>query len=315
MNPNYLDFEQPIADLEVKIEELQHVGSGAELNLSSQLDELRAKSLKLTEKIFSNLSPWDVVRVARHPLRPYSLDYIPLVFEDFDELHGDRHFGDDKAIVGGLARLNGEPVMVIGQEKGRSVKDKVYRNFGMPKPEGYRKALRLMEMAERFQIPVVTLIDTPGAYPGIDSEERGISESIATNLAVMSRLRTPIVSVVIGEGSSGGALGIGVADHLAMLQYATYFVISPEGCANIIWKSTEFAADAAAAMGVTSEKLQELGIVDASIKEPLGGAHRNKQLMAERIREHLVLEIDKLKTMSTDDMLEARYARLLAYGN
>jgi acetyl-CoA carboxylase carboxyl transferase subunit alpha len=315
MNPNYLDFEQPIADLEVKIEELQHVGSGAELNLSSQLDELRAKSLKLTEKIFSNLSPWDVVRVARHPLRPYSLDYIPLVFEDFDELHGDRHFGDDKAIVGGLARLNGEPVMVIGQEKGRSVKDKVYRNFGMPKPEGYRKALRLMEMAERFQVPVVTLIDTPGAYPGIDSEERGISESIATNLAVMSRLRTPIVSVVIGEGSSGGALGIGVADHLAMLQYATYFVISPEGCANIIWKSTEFAADAAAAMGVTSEKLQELGIVDASIKEPLGGAHRNKQLMAERIREHLVLEIDKLKTMSTDDMLEARYARLLAYGN
>jgi acetyl-CoA carboxylase carboxyl transferase subunit alpha len=315
MNPNYLDFEQPIADLEVKIEELQHVGSGAELNLTRQLDELRAKSRKLTEKIFSNLSPWDVVRVARHPLRPYSLDYIPLVFEDFDELHGDRHFGDDKAIVGGLARLNGDPVMVIGQEKGRSVKDKVYRNFGMPKPEGYRKALRLMEMAERFQIPVVTLIDTPGAYPGIDSEERGISESIATNLAVMSRLKTPIVSVVIGEGSSGGALGIGVADHLAMLQYATYFVISPEGCANIIWKSTEFAADAAAAMGVTSEKLQELGIVDASIKEPLGGAHRNKELMAERIREHLVTEIGKLKAMSPDDMLEARYARLLAYGN
>jgi acetyl-CoA carboxylase carboxyl transferase subunit alpha len=315
MNPNYLDFEQPIADLEVKIEELQHVGSGAELNLTQQLDELRAKSRKLTEKIFSNLSPWDVVRVARHPLRPYSLDYIPLVFEDFDELHGDRCFGDDKAIVGGLARLNGEPVMVIGQEKGRSVKDKVYRNFGMPKPEGYRKALRLMEMAERFQIPVVTLIDTPGAYPGIDSEERGISESIATNLAVMSRLKTPIVSVVIGEGSSGGALGIGVADHLAMLQYATYFVISPEGCANIIWKSSEFAADAAAAMGVTSEKLQELGIVDASIKEPLGGAHRNKELMAERIREHLVTEIGKLKAMSPDDMLEARYARLLAYGN
>lgn len=315
MNPNYLDFEQPIADLEVKIEELQHVGSGAELNLTRQLDELRAKSRKLTEKIFSNLSPWDVVRVARHPLRPYTLDYIPLVFDDFDELHGDRHFGDDKAIVGGLARLNGDPVMVIGQEKGRSVKDKVYRNFGMPKPEGYRKALRLMEMAERFQIPVVTLIDTPGAYPGIDSEERGISESIATNLAVMSRLKTPIVSVVIGEGSSGGALGIGVADHLAMLQYATYFVISPEGCANIIWKSTEFAADAAAAMGVTSEKLQELGIVDASIEEPLGGAHRNKELMAERIRDHLVTEIGKLKAMSPDDMLEARYARLLAYGN
>jgi acetyl-CoA carboxylase carboxyl transferase subunit alpha len=315
MNPNYLDFEQPIAELEVKIEELRHVGSGAELNLSSELDELKAKSSKLTEKIFSNLSPWDVVRVARHPLRPYTLDYLPLIFDDFDELHGDRHFGDDKAIVGGIARLNGESVMVIGQEKGRSVKDKVYRNFGMPKPEGYRKALRLMETAERFGLPVITLIDTPGAYPGIDSEERGISESIATNLAVMSRLRTPIVSVVIGEGSSGGALGIGVADHLAMLQYATYFVISPEGCANIIWKSSEFASDAAAAMGVTSDKLKELGIVDASIPEPLGGAHRDAPLMAERIREHVAGELDKLKAMSMDDMLEARFARLLAYGN
>ncbi|EAQ96991.1 acetyl-CoA carboxylase carboxyltransferase subunit alpha [Congregibacter litoralis] len=315
MNPNYLDFEQPIAELEVKIEELRHVGSGAELNLSSELDELKGKSIKLTEKIFSNLSPWDVVRVARHPLRPYTLDYLPLIFEDFDELHGDRRFGDDKAIVGGVARLNGEAVMVIGQEKGRSVKDKVYRNFGMPKPEGYRKALRLMETAERFSLPVITLIDTPGAYPGIDSEERGISESIATNLAVMSRLKTPIVSVVIGEGSSGGALGIGVADHLAMLQYATYFVISPEGCANIIWKSSEFASDAAAAMGVTSEKLKELGIVDASIEEPLGGAHRDAPLMGQRIREHVSAELEKLKAMSIDDMLEARYARLLAYGN
>ncbi|MFT4769618.1 MAG: acetyl-CoA carboxylase carboxyl transferase subunit alpha [Glaciecola sp.] len=315
MNPNYLDFEQPIAELEVKIEELRHVGSGAKLNLSSELGELKAKSAKLTEKIFSNLSPWDVVRVARHPLRPYTLDYLPLIFDDFDELHGDRHFGDDKAIVGGIARLKGESVMVIGQEKGRSVKDKVFRNFGMPKPEGYRKALRLMETAERFSLPVVTLIDTPGAYPGIDSEERGISESIATNLAVMSRLKTPIVSVVIGEGSSGGALGIGVADHLAMLQYATYFVISPEGCANIIWKSSEFASEAAAAMGVTSEKLKELGIVDASIPEPLGGAHRDAGLMAERIRDHVAGELDKLKAMSTEDMLEARYARLLAYGN
>ncbi|MEE4110520.1 MAG: acetyl-CoA carboxylase carboxyltransferase subunit alpha [Halieaceae bacterium] len=315
MNPNYLDFEQPIADLEVKIEELQHVGSGAELNLSREIEELRAKSAKLTEKIFSNLSPWDIVRVARHPLRPYTLDYIPLVFEEFDELHGDRRFGDDKAIIGGLARLDGEPVMVIGQEKGRAVKDKVYRNFGMPKPEGYRKALRLFELAERFAMPVITLIDTPGAYPGIDSEERGISEAIATNLAVMSRLRTPILSVVIGEGSSGGALGIGVADHLAMLQYATYFVISPEGCANIIWKSTDYAADAAAAMGVTSEKLQELGIVDATINEPLGGAHRNPELMAQRIREHLITELQRLRGMSEEEMLEARYARLLAYGN
>ncbi|MEL7043749.1 MAG: acetyl-CoA carboxylase carboxyltransferase subunit alpha [Pseudomonadota bacterium] len=315
MNPNYLDFEQPIADLEVKIEELQHVGSDAELNLSKEIDELRAKSAKLTEKIFSNLSPWDIVRVARHPLRPYTLDYLPLVFEEFDELHGDRRFGDDKAIVGGVARLNGEPVMVIGQEKGRAVKDKVYRNFGMPKPEGYRKALRLLELAERFAMPVVTLIDTPGAYPGIDSEERGISEAIATNLAVMSRLRTPILSVVIGEGSSGGALGIGVADHLAMLQYATYFVISPEGCANIIWKSSDFAADAAAAMGVTSEKLQELGIVDATIPEPLGGAHRNLEEMALRIRDHAAEHLDRLRAMSIEDMLDARYSRLLAYGN
>ena len=315
MNPNYLDFEQPIADLEVKIEELQHVGSGAELNLSKEIEELRAKSAKLTEKIFSNLSPWDIVRVARHPLRPYTLDYVPLVFEDFDELHGDRSFGDDKAIVGGVARLDGEPVMVIGQEKGRSVKDKVYRNFGMPKPEGYRKARRLFELAERFALPVITLIDTPGAYPGIDSEERGISEAIATNLAVMSRLRTPILSVVIGEGSSGGALGIGVADHLAMLEYATYFVISPEGCANIIWKSTEYAADAAAAMGVTSEKLQELGIVDATIEEPLGGAHRDPALMARRIREHLIEQLARVRSMGVDTMLDARYARLLAYGN
>lgn len=315
MNPNYLDFEQPIAELEVKIEELQLVGSGAKLNISKEIEDLRAKSERLTEKIFADLTPWDVVKVARHPLRPYSLDYIPRVFEEFDELHGDRRFGDDKAIVGGIARLEGKPVMVIGQEKGRSVKDKVYRNFGMPKPEGYRKALRLMELAERFSMPVVTLIDTPGAYPGIDSEERGISESIATNLAVMSRLKTPIVSVVIGEGSSGGALGIGVGDHLAMLQYATYFVISPEGCANIIWKSTEHAAEAAAAMGVTSEKLQELGIVDDTIPEPLGGAHRNIDLMASRIRAHLLEHLGELREQPLEDMLEKRYQRLLAYGN
>ena len=229
MNPNYLDFEQPIAELEVKIEELQLVGSDNDLNISEEITTLREKSTKLTEKIYSNLSSWDIVKVARHPQRPYSLDYIPLLFTEFDELHGDRSFGDDSAIVGGLARLDGEPVMVIGQEKGRSVQDKVARNFGMPRPEGYRKALRLMELAERFSLPVITLIDTPGAYPGIDSEERGISEAIAQNLAVMSRLRTPIICVVIGEGSSGGALGIGVGDHLAMLQYATYFVISPGG--------------------------------------------------------------------------------------
>jgi len=315
MNPNYLDFEQPIAELEAKIEELRNVGSDADLNLADEIERLQTKSAVLTEKIYADLSPWDIVRVARHPLRPYSLDYIPELFTDFDELHGDRRFGDDKAIVGGVARLNGAPVMVIGQEKGRTVKDKVYRNFGMPKPEGYRKALRLMEMAERFKMPVITLIDTPGAYPGIDSEERGISEAIAQNLAVMSRLKTPIVCVVIGEGSSGGALGIGVGDHLAMLQYSTYFVISPEGCANIIWKSSEFAPDAAAAMGVTSSTLQDLGIVDATIEEPMGGAHRDPTGMAEKIREHVAIQVDKLKAMGTEAMLEARYKRLMSIGS
>jgi len=315
MNPNYLDFEQPIAELEVKIEELQLVGSDAEINISQEIDTLRQKSTKLTEKIYSNLSAWDIVKVARHPLRPYSLDYIPRIFSEFDELHGDRHFGDDRAIVGGIARLDDRPVMVIGQEKGRAVKDKVLRNFGMPKPEGYRKALRLMEMAERFKMPVVTLIDTPGAYPGIDSEERGISESIAQNLAVMSRLATPIVCIVIGEGSSGGALGIGVGDHLAMLQYSTYFVISPEGCANIIWKSSENAPDAAEAMGVTSTILQDLDIVDATIEEPLGGAHRNPELMAERIRSHIIEQLDQLESLPLEDMLNKRYARLMSYGN
>lgn len=315
MNPNYLDFEQPIADLEVKIEELRLVGSDNEINIGEEIETLRAKSTKLTEKIYSNLSAWDTVRVARHPLRPYTMDYLPLVFEEFDELHGDRHFGDDKAIVGGVARLDGRPVMVIGQEKGRAVKDKVLRNFGMPKPEGYRKALRLMETAERFKLPVITLIDTPGAYPGIDSEERGISESIARNLAVMSRLATPIICVVIGEGSSGGALGIGVGDHLVMLQYSTYFVISPEGCANIIWKSSEAAPEAAAAMGVTSSILQELGIVDATIPEPLGGAHRDVALIAERVKAHLVEQLDSLEQLPLADLLAKRYQRLMSYGN
>jgi len=315
MNPNYLDFEQPIAELEVKIEELRLVGSDNEINISSEIENLRVKSTKLTEKIYSNLSAWDIVRVARHPRRPYSLDYISRVFTEFDELHGDRHFGDDKAIVGGIARIDGHPVMVIGQEKGRVVKDKVLRNFGMPKPEGYRKALRLMEMAERFKIPVVTLIDTPGAYPGIDSEERGISEAIAQNLAVMSRLATPIVCIVIGEGSSGGALGIGVGDHLAMLQYSTYFVISPEGCANIIWKDIAKAPEAAAAMGVTSKVLQDLGIVDATIAEPLGGAHRDVELMAERIKAHIVAQLESLQQLPLADLLAKRYQRLMSYGN
>lgn len=315
MNPNYLDFEQPIADLEVKIEELQLVGSDNDINITEEISNLRDKSTRLTEKIYSGLTAWDIVKVARHPKRPYSMDYIPQVFSEFDELHGDRHFADDQAIVGGIARLEGEPVMVIGQEKGRSVQDKVARNFGMPKPEGYRKALRLMETAERFKLPVITLIDTPGAYPGIDSEERGISEAIARNLAVMSRLKTPIICLVIGEGSSGGALGIGVGDHLAMLQYSTYFVISPEGCANIIWKTSDKAPEAAAAMGVTSSVLQDLDIVDATIEEPLGGAHRDPELMAGRIKEHLVAQLSRLQGLPLDEMLEQRYQRLMSYGN
>ena len=315
MNPNFLDFEQPIAELEVKIEELQLVGSDNDLNIGAEIQTLKEKSTKLTEKIYSNLGAWEIVKVARHPQRPYSLDYIPRVFTEFDELHGDRQFADDNAIVGGVARLDGRPVMVVGQEKGRAVKDKVMRNFGMPKPEGYRKAKRLMEMAERFQMPVITLIDTPGAYPGIDSEERGISESIAQNLAVMSRLATPIISVVIGEGSSGGALGIGVGDHLAMLQYSTYFVISPEGCANIIWKTTDKAPDAAEAMGVTSSVLLELGIVDGTVEEPLGGAHRDIDLTAESVKNYLIGQLDQLEQLPLEDLLAKRYQRLMSYGN
>lgn len=315
MNPNYLDFEQPIAELEAKIEELRLVGDDSDLNLSEEVAKLREKSRKLTEKIYGNLSPWDIVRVARHPLRPYGVDYIERIVTDFEELHGDRLFGDDKAIVGGVGRIDGQPLVVIAQEKGRGVQDKVKRNFGMPKPEGYRKARRLLEMAERFHLPVLTLIDTPGAYPGIDSEERGISGAIAENLAVMSRLRTPIVSVVIGEGSSGGALGIGVGDHLAMLQYSTYFVISPEGCANIIWKTSEKAPDAAEAMGLTSKVLIDLGIVDSSIEEPLGGAHRDVDLMASRVRDHVVEQLDRLRLTPMDELLETRFQRLMSYGN
>ena len=315
MNPNYLDFEQPIADLEVKIEELQSLGDNVDINISEEITKLKEKSASLTEQIFSDLTPWDIVKVARHPLRPYTNDYIPKIFEDFDELHGDRHFADDHAIIGGIARLDGQPVMVIGQEKGRTVKEKVARNFGMPKPEGYRKALRLMEMAERFKMPIVTLIDTPGAYPGIDSEERGISEAIAQNLAVMSRLKTPIICVVIGEGSSGGALGIGVGDHVAMLQYSTYFVISPEGCANIIWKTSEKAYLAAEAMGVTSSKLEELKIVDATIPEPLGGAHRDIDAVSASIKAHIIEQLNTLKAIDTDELLEKRYQRLMSFGS
>lgn len=315
MNLNYLDFEQPIAELEGKIEELHLIGNSSDVNIADEVARLREKSTKLTETIYSKLTAWDIVKVARHPHRPYTSDYISRVFTEFDELHGDRHFGDDAAIIGGVARLDGKPVMVIGEEKGRTVHEKVMRNFGMPRPEGYRKALRLMEMAERFKLPVLTLIDTPGAYPGIDSEERGISESIAQNLAVMSRLRTPIICTVIGEGSSGGALAIGVGDHLNMLQYSTYFVISPEGCANIIWKTVAKAPEAAQAMGVTSKILQDLGIVDETIPEPLGGAHRNVDMMAKNLQERLVAQVDRLSKEPIDALLECRYQRLMSYGN
>ena len=315
MNLNYLDFEQPIAELEAKIEELQLVGNDNSLNISEEIAKLREKSRRLTATIYADLTPWQVVKVARHPHRPYAMDYISRIFDDFDELHGDRHFGDDKAIVGGIARLDGRPVMVIGEEKGRGVNEKVYRNFGMPKPEGYRKALRLMEMAERFQLPVLTLIDTPGAYPGIDSEERGISESIARNLAVMSRLRTPIICTVIGEGSSGGAIAIGVGDRLNMLQYATYFVISPEGCANIIWKTAEKASLAAEAMGVTSSVLEELGIVDETIPEPLGGAHRDLESTAATLKKTLSRQLEELAAEPLDGLLDRRFDRLMSYGS
>lgn len=314
MNPDYLDFEQPIADLEVKINELRLVGADNKLNISDEITKLQEKSRKLTEKIFSSLTPWQISLLARHPLRPYTEDYLRYIFTDFDELHGDRYFADDPAIIGGVAYLDKTPVMVIGHQKGRSTNEKVKRNFGMPKPEGYRKARRLMLLAERYNMPVLTLIDTPGAYPGVDSEARGINEAIAENLAIMSRLRTPIIATVTGEGNSGGAVAIGVCDHLNMLQYSTYFVISPEGCATILWKSSDHKALAAEAMGVTSTRLEELGIVDLTIPEPLGGAHRNMKEMAGRLKEHLIEQVSRFSTMDIDDLLERRYRRLLSHG-
>jgi len=314
MNLNFLEFEQPIAELEAKIDELHYVSGDTDINISEEVGKLKAKSRELTESIFANLTPWQISQLARHPQRPYTMDYIVRLFTDFEELHGDRHYGDDNAIVGGLARLEGTPLMVIGQQKGRDTKEKLQRNFGMPRPEGYRKALRLMQMAERFGLPVLTFIDTPGAYPGIGAEERGQSEAIARNLMVMSRLRTPIVCTVIGEGGSGGALAIGVGDLTLMLQYSTYSVISPEGCASILWKSAEKAADAAEALGITSARLSELGLVDKVIKEPLGGAHRDVDGAAENIRQALVESLHKLSGMAPDKLIEQRYRRLMAYG-
>jgi len=314
MDPNYLDFEQPIAELEEKIRELRLVGTDNELNISEEIQNLQDKSTKLTEKIYSNLSSWQISQVARHPLRPYTLDYIQHIFTDFDELHGDRLFADDLAIIGGLAKLDGRSVMVIGHQKGRGTKEKVRHNFGMPRPEGYRKARRLVKLAEQYKLPVLTFIDTPGAYPGMDSEERGINEAIAENMAMMSRVRTPLIATVTGEANSGGAIAIGVADQLNMLQYSTYTVITPEGCATILWKSAEHAAAAAEAMGVTSTRLQELGIVDQTIPEPLGGAHRDVAGTSANIKAALAEQLDRLQGMDVDELVERRYKRLMSYG-
>jgi acetyl-CoA carboxylase carboxyl transferase subunit alpha len=314
MNLNFLEFEQPIAELEAKIEELRYVGDDAEININEEIGRLQAKSQSLTESIFSNLDAWQISQLARHPQRPYALDYINRIFTDFEELHGDRAFADDPAVVGGVARLDGRPVMVIGQQKGRDTKEKIHRNFGMPRPEGYRKAKRLMDMAERFKLPLLTFIDTPGAYPGIDAEERGQSEAIARNLYVMAGLKTPIICTVIGEGGSGGALAIGVGDRMFMLQYSIYSVISPEGCASILWKSADKAAEAAEALGVTSERLKELGLIDDIIEEPLGGAHRDPDETAARVKERLVDQVEQLGRLPMDQLIAARYQRLMSYG-
>lgn len=314
MNPNYLDFEQPIADLEAKIQELRSVGDGNAIDLEEEIQRLKDKSRQQTESIFSNLSAWQVSQLARHPLRPYTLDYIHYLFDDFVELHGDRSFADDHAIVGGPARLDGRRVMVIGHQKGRDTKEKIYRNFGMPRPEGYRKALRLMRMAERFGMPVLTFIDTPGAYPGVGAEERGQSEAIARNLAVMADLQVPIVCTVVGEGGSGGALAIGVGDRILMLQYSTYSVISPEGCASILWKSADKAREAADALSLTAGRLHELELVDRVIQEPLGGAHRDPRAMAESLGAELSAQLESLDGHDTPGLLDERYRRLMALG-
>ena len=313
MSQEYLDFELPIAELEAKIEALRSA-SDDKIDLHDEIKRLQKKSDELTKKTFANLDAWQVSRMARHPNRPYTLDYIEHIFTDFQELAGDRAFADDKAIVGGLARLDGRSVMVIGHQKGRTVKDKVARNFGMPAPEGYRKALRLMQMAERFNLPIITFIDTPGAYPGIGAEERGQSEAIARNLREMSTLKVPVICTVIGEGGSGGALAIGVGDKVNMLQYSTYSVISPEGCASILWKSAEKASTAAEVMGLTAARLKELGLIDNIVPEPLGGAHRNHHEMARNLKHCLVEELSELDTFDKDGLLERRYERLMSYG-
>ena len=316
MSVNFLEFEKPIAELEAKIEELRLVNQGGEfdLNIEEEITKLREKSAELSRKIFADLGAWQVSQIARHPMRPYTYDYIERICTDFDELAGDRAFADDKAIVGGLAKIDGQPVMIIGHQKGRDTKEKIKRNFGMPKPEGYRKALRLMEMAERFNIPIITLIDTPGAYPGVGAEERGQSEAIARNLKVMSGLKVPIICTVIGEGGSGGALAIGVGDRVNMLQYSTYSVISPEGCASILWKSAEKAPQAAEAMGVSAGQIKELGLINQIVSEPLGGAHRDHDSMAANLKAALKQQLAQLASLSTEELLTQRYERLMSFG-
>ncbi|MEE9492472.1 MAG: acetyl-CoA carboxylase carboxyl transferase subunit alpha [Gammaproteobacteria bacterium] len=314
MNMNFLDFEQPIAELEAKIEELRFVGNDAEINISEEIARLQGKSQSLTESIFKNLKAWQISQLARHPQRPYTLDYIPSILTDFEELRGDRAYADDAAIVGGIGRLDGRPVMVIGHQKGRDTKEKIKRNFGMPRPEGYRKAKRLMELAEKFNLPILTLIDTPGAYPGIGAEERGQSEAIARNLFLMADLKVPIICTVIGEGGSGGALAIGVGDVMMLLEYSIYSVISPEGCATILWKSADKAEEAAEALGVTSARLMELGLIDRVVSEPLGGAHRAPAEMAASLKQQLITELDRLESIPVDKLVEMRYERYMSYG-
>jgi len=314
MDLKFLDFEQPIAELEAKIEELRYVGDDSEININDEVGRLKSKSEALTKSIFSKLSPWQVARIARHESRPYTMDYLHMIAPDFQELHGDRMYADDPAVIGGVGRIDGQSVMFIGHQKGRDTKDRVRRNYGMPKPEGYRKAQRLMRLAEKFSLPVVTFIDTPGAYPGVGAEERGQSEAIAQSLYLMATLKTPIISVVIGEGGSGGALAIGVGDRLLMLQYAIYSVISPEGCASILWKSAEKAEVAAEAMRITAPSLNEFGLVDEVLSEPLGGAHRSPKEMAEVIRNAVLKSLDELDGVSIELLLEQRQQRLAGFG-
>ena len=314
MDSNYLEFEQPIAELQAKIDELRNVGSDNAINLDEEIQRLQAKMRQQIKSIFRNLTPWQIAQLSRHPLRPYTLDYVEKIFDEFYELHGDRAFADDHAIVGGLARFRGRSIVFIGQQKGRDTKAKIFRNFGMPRPEGYRKALRLMRMAGRFRLPLVTFIDTPGAYPGVGAEERGQSEAIARNLEEMSRLPVPIICTIIGEGGSGGALAIGVGDRINMLEYSTYSVISPEGCASILWKDASNAEDAASALGITSDSLKKLGLIDVVIKEPLGGAHKEPEEVAGRIADCLEKQLDELAGLTGDGLLEQRYQRFLSYG-